>query len=85
MSDDQLSAADLASMTPRDIDEARRTGRLDRLLGVPQADTDLLNRARNGGRLDRADCKRLSELDHPDLIVAARDDDRINYTEETAS
>jgi hypothetical protein len=72
----QLAEADLKSMTPEQIVEAKDTGRLDALLGVPQDAIDLITRAKTG-HLDRADLRELTRLNQHDLINAAHSEGRI--------
>lgn len=76
----QLTHDDLAGMSPQAIVEAKAAGRLDALLGVPAADVELLDRARNGGTLTRPDLARLNRLGRPDLVVSAHEEDRITDT-----
>jgi hypothetical protein len=72
----QLSRADLKRMTPEQIVEAKGAGRFDALLGVPQEQLDLINRAKTG-QIDHADLRELSRLNRPDLINAAHTEGRI--------
>ena len=74
----QLTAADLAGMEPEAIEQARHAGRLDTLLGVPQAEQDVIAKARGDQRLSMDDVRHLSRLGHHDLITAANAAGRID-------
>ena len=69
----QLTRADLKTMTPAQILQARDHGRLNTIYGLP-APTDAT------GTLSRADVAALAaEKRHAD-ILKARDENRIDYT-----
>jgi hypothetical protein len=76
---EQLTVADLAHMTPAQIDEARETGRLARLLGVPDGEIALIDKARTGV-INGTDAGALNKLGRHDLVDAAREDGRIDFT-----
>ena len=67
-----------------EIEQARKDGRLARLLGVPEADIDLLERARGNGRLSTDDLQRLLKLKEYDVITRANAEDRIDTNNEGA-
>jgi hypothetical protein len=81
---DQLTAADLATMSHQDIEDARETGRLEILLGVPAADVELTARARQG-RINADDARALAAIGRYDLIEDARASDRIDYPTSTGA
>lgn len=72
----------LEGMTPEQIDEAHRAGRLDALTGVPAADVAVLDKARTGQHITTADVAHLRRLGRPDLITAAHTEGRIITTTE---
>lgn len=75
---DQLAAADLAGMTPGQIEEARLAGRLATLLGTPAETVALLAKARGEGPLTAADVSELYRIREYDLIDGARARGRLN-------
>lgn len=80
--DEQLTRADLKTMSLDAIAEAKDAGRLDALLGFQGPDNDLFKRAETEV-IGRADIKQLAALGRHDLIEVARATDRINYTQES--
>lgn len=76
----QLTRADLARMTPDQIENARTAGRLDTLLGVPRDEHDALAAARSEGLLTLEHVHTLARIGRHDDIEAARAAGRITYT-----
>lgn len=74
----QLTEADLGSMTPHQINDARREGRLTALLGGDVIAADVVRRATAGERITLEDVNRLTRAGRSDLINAAHRDDRID-------
>lgn len=74
----QLSQDDLGAMSPQQITDARDSGQLDSLLGVPDDEIELKARA-TIGRLSIDDVKALAAIQRHDLIETARADQRIDY------
>lgn len=81
---DQLTAADLATMSHDDIETARNAGQLERILGVPDDQIALTTRAREG-RINADDARALAAIGRHDLIETARVDDRIDYPTSTGA
>ncbi|MHA6512005.1 hypothetical protein [Tessaracoccus sp. Z1128] len=77
---DQLTHADLATMTPQQIEAARQRGRFDALLGVATPDEiaarDLVD---TGGTLDRHAIQTLHAARQYEAIDRARLEGRISY------
>lgn len=73
----QLTRSDLASMMPSAVEQARKDGRLDNILGVAKSETDLLERTQSGP-VTRADLTALAALGRHDLIEKARVEQRID-------
>jgi len=80
MTDHQLD--NLAGMTPAQIDQAHRAGRLDALMGVPADDVAVLDKARTGQTLTLSDVAHLARLGRPDLIDEAERTQRITHQKE---
>jgi len=76
----QITRDQLKGMTPEQIVQAKREGRLNALLGLAPADVALLDRATTAP-LTRDDIAALARLNRHDLIVAARHDNRITTKE----
>jgi len=72
----QLSRADIKDMTPEQIDQAYQGGKFNALLGMPQEDAELIDRARDGG-IDMNDVRRLRALGQHELIADAYHANRI--------
>jgi hypothetical protein len=86
MTDNQLTSADLAGMSPQQIDQARQEGRLARLLGVADDEIDLRERVANGGTFTRAEARELNRLGLYDAVLEAHRDGRITPdTDDTAT
>lgn len=76
----QITRDQLKGMTPEQIVQAKREGRLNALLGMPPADVALLDQATTAP-LTRDDIAALARLNRHDLIVAAQHDNRITTKE----
>ena len=75
----QLNAADLKTLTPRQIEDARTAGHLAVLLGADPAEADLIERATTDP-ITTTDVRRLAALGRHDLIEAARLGGRLTLT-----
>ncbi len=73
----QLNPADLAHMSPGEIDTARAEGRLNVLLGMNPADAALLDKTRTTDPLTAGDVDRLYSLRKFDLIAQANEAGRL--------
>lgn len=77
---EQMGAEELRVLYARgrydEIVAAKDAGQLDRMLGVPETDIALIDRAKSQ-TLDRADIERLWAMGRHDLIDQARADERI--------
>lgn len=67
----QLTREHLRGMTPEQIVEAKRAGRLDSLLGIPAAETEAIHRAHAGEPLDLEHVRVLARRGEHDLITQA--------------
>lgn len=74
----QLTVADLKSMTPEAILEAKAGGLLNRVLGIPDEETALVHRARNAS-IDITDVRELNRLGRHDLVADAQRAGRITH------
>jgi hypothetical protein len=74
----QLTKADLAGISPAEIDTAHNQGRLDLLLGRAPEYVELVERA--AGVINRADMAALRLEGRDDLIAKAHEEDRIDAT-----
>lgn len=72
----QYTREDLAHMTSEEIARAHDNGEFAQALGMTEADANLIA---TDGPLNRDDIRRLAELGRHDLIVAAHENNRINY------
>lgn len=76
----QLSEADLAGMTPDQINQERRRGRLASILGGDVTVGDAIARATAGQRLSLEDVNRLTAGGRSDLVMAAQRANLIDLT-----
>jgi hypothetical protein len=86
MSDRQLSREDVQRLAQQgkhdEIEKARVEGRLARILGVPEDDVALVDRATYTTEpLSREDLHRLNQLGKHDLVLEAFRDGRTNNQE----
>lgn len=77
MTDDQLTRDDLAGMTPEQIERARRSGRLDRVLGYTDEQMNTRAKAKSDAVLTRADVERLAASGHHSAIKSALSEGRL--------
>lgn len=70
MTENQLTRDDLKTMTPDQIVDARATGRLNDLLGVPSEESELTGRAERLEPVSRDELRRLNRQGRHDLVAA---------------
>ena len=75
----QLTKADLADLSPTEIDTAHREGRLDLMLGHDPEYVALVERA--AGDIGPSDIAALRQAGREDLVVRALDEDRIRFND----
>lgn len=77
---DQLTREDLATMTPRAVDDATRAGRCDALLGIAPEVSKARRKAEAGERIDLGDVAALKAAGRHDLITKAHEAGLISTT-----
>lgn len=78
---EQLTRADLKTMTPAAIEQAHNEGRFAALLGAPADEVALIDRAT--GDLTPVDIRALADIGRHDLIDKAHTEGRISLDTDT--